>query len=320
MIAGAEANFDCIPESTDSVHGKEGNSVLVGSFLTHKMADCREWKPELPDFFGVFHAYVRSFNRDSKEHKLFLITSGGCSVACDSFFNLHVDAGPWMTAEQVHHSEEAWYLRKMCQRNNAKIILEIAKELKLNIQSYKDVHGYTGEEMLAHTTTETMHCDIYTQDSGSSVVVTNGCSQTTGNINGVLCNMHPSEGVWLFKGPLKGSTTMKKYGGSFGNDSEAGVFPAGTTLTHKSYPWTAKNLMEDGCKRKTSKLVCRDSSSICRVDSTGIVVEDPDGSVPSTYTYTMADEAFLSILQKLRWNRDDSYIELMPIAVVHVQN
>lgn len=89
---GKEASFECIPENTDGV-SEDGGTVMMGSFLTHKMADCVEWKPELPEFFGIFHAYVRNYRNGSKEHKLYVVTSGGCTNACDQFLNLSIDVG-----------------------------------------------------------------------------------------------------------------------------------------------------------------------------------------------------------------------------------
>lgn len=89
---GNEARFECIPENTEGISA-DGGSVLMGSYLTHKMADCVDWMPELPEFFGLFHAYVRNYRNDCKEHKLFIITSGGCTTACDNFFNLNIDVG-----------------------------------------------------------------------------------------------------------------------------------------------------------------------------------------------------------------------------------
>ena len=94
---GNEVSFDCMPENLDQVHsvtdmmvGKQ-SEPLLGSFMCRKVADCREWMPEMPDFVGLFHAYTRGFNQDSRQHKLFIITSGGCNMISDHLFNMYLD-------------------------------------------------------------------------------------------------------------------------------------------------------------------------------------------------------------------------------------
>lgn len=109
------------------------------------------------------------------------------------------------------------------------------------------------------------------------------------------------------------STTMKHYGGSFGDDQHAGVFPTQTNEMHTGYPWNAKNL-RDRAKRKLCKIACKDSSAISRVDEEG----NPKPRNAQYQEHTAIDETFMTVLQNLRWTRDDGIIELMPIAVVHV--
>lgn len=58
-----------------------------------------------------------------RSHKLFIVTSGGCSNLSDKFYNCSVDIrGSSMTAEDVLHSEEAYYLRRINGRNNARCL------------------------------------------------------------------------------------------------------------------------------------------------------------------------------------------------------
>jgi hypothetical protein len=51
----------------------------------------QDWNPELPEYVGIFHAYTRGFNQDARQHKLFIITSGGCNMLCDQYFNMCLD-------------------------------------------------------------------------------------------------------------------------------------------------------------------------------------------------------------------------------------
>jgi hypothetical protein len=51
---------------------------------------------------------------------------------------------------------------------------------------------------MAVFTSDTVEHDI-TRISPEEVAVFNMCTDTTRHMNGVVTNMHPSEGVWLFR-------------------------------------------------------------------------------------------------------------------------
>ena len=68
--------------------------------------DSGSWTPELPDRIGVYHAYVRGFNRDVRVHKMFFCCSGGLSKASDEFCNLVIDVGKHWTAHEVRREIE----------------------------------------------------------------------------------------------------------------------------------------------------------------------------------------------------------------------
>jgi hypothetical protein len=89
----------------------------------------QEWKPEMPERVGIYHAYVRGFNKDTRSHKLFIVTSGGCTAMSDAYFNLFVDVRNHMKVQDVVNSEETWFLRNACRRNNARILLAVARYL-----------------------------------------------------------------------------------------------------------------------------------------------------------------------------------------------
>ena len=50
--------------------------------------DSRPWTPELPERIGIYHAYIRGYNRDVRAHKLFICCTGGLNRASDAFCNL----------------------------------------------------------------------------------------------------------------------------------------------------------------------------------------------------------------------------------------
>jgi len=124
-----------------------------------------------------------------RTHKLFIVTSGGCSNLSDKFYNCSVDIkGSSMAAEDVLESEEAYYLRRTCGRNNARILKTVADEMGLCIPSTMDTCAYDPCEM-AVCTTETMINDVQRQKDGRICVLVN-CVDSTRIDNGVLCSMH----------------------------------------------------------------------------------------------------------------------------------
>lgn len=97
--------------------------------------DSKNWTPEVPDTIGIYHAYLRGYNRDVRAHKLFLACSGGLEKACDSFCNLLIDVGEKWTAKEVADSEEVWWLRKACQRGRCRLLKQLADAYGLRVQS-----------------------------------------------------------------------------------------------------------------------------------------------------------------------------------------
>jgi hypothetical protein len=181
---GKEASFECLQDSSD-----EAGLLLMGSSNT----DCAEWNPEMPSFVGLFHAYVKTFNNDSRHHKLFIVTSGGCTSICNEYFNMFVDVRRHMTVGELLQSEETWYLRRVNERNNARIIAMVADEFKIPIQKIVDSDAMNHQTM-ARITTETVKHDMFKMHgSQHHVSVTNQCTDTSKGTSGIICCMHPSE-------------------------------------------------------------------------------------------------------------------------------
>jgi hypothetical protein len=88
------ASLDCVPENASAVtqHG----TVQATGLLT---VDSQHWTPELPERIGIYHAYIRGFNRDVRTHKLFVVCSGGMARASDAFCNMVIDVGKSWTAQ-----------------------------------------------------------------------------------------------------------------------------------------------------------------------------------------------------------------------------
>ena len=90
---------------------------------------------------GLYHAFVRGHNRDTRSHKLFIVVSGGCSKASDEFYNVVLDCHGHATAGECALSEEAWWLRRACYRSRCRIIAECAKAFGIRTQTIADIHS-----------------------------------------------------------------------------------------------------------------------------------------------------------------------------------
>ena len=64
----------------------------------------------------------------------------------------------------------------------------------------QDIQAHVPAEMAVYTS-DTVEHDIVRSGTGE-VMVFNLCTDTTRHINGIVTNMHPSEGVWLFRSKL----------------------------------------------------------------------------------------------------------------------
>jgi hypothetical protein len=115
----------------------------------------------------------------------------------DKFYNLSVDVRNSMTVDDVLESEEAYFLRRINGRSNARILQMVAEAFKLNVPTTVDTCGYD-PYVIASCTTESMINDMHRQRD-QRVTLLSKCVDTTRIQNGVLCSMHPSEGFWLFK-------------------------------------------------------------------------------------------------------------------------
>lgn len=142
------------------------------------------------------------------------------------------------TAGDVCESEETWFLRKASQRARCRLIKRLADAFELRTDFIQDIQvlymftvfyvyvpdtqapqAYHPAEITIPTC-ETLEHDISRLSDGR-VAVYNLCADTTRNMNGVVCSMHPSEGLWLFRGSPRGPC----YGSMFGSHRVCGMFP-----------------------------------------------------------------------------------------------
>ena len=322
FITGIKAAYNppdlsCIPDNATVVNQSSQTSFMHATDL--QSVDCRPWTPELPDTIGLYHAYIRGFNRDVRVHKLFIICSGGCPKAADELCNLVIDINTDCTAQEVAESEEAWWLRRTCQRSRCRLIKMLADKFGARVQCVDDVLSYTKtrdarQELLAVATTDTVEHDISKRDN--AVSVHNLCVDTTRVTNGILCKMHPSEGYWLFRGAPRGSGVN---GAMFGNHRVCGSFPTRSpAIPAQSARHTNAVLVQDGKEivrsDKLDKLDKLELSGGLENSSDSVNSSHPKNSNPRQH-YMCFDEAYFKNLERMQWNRDNGFVELIPIVV-----
>lgn len=282
-------DLTCIPDNA---------TVITQSGFMHatdlRSVDCKQWTPEPPDTIGLYHAYIRGFNRDVRVHKLFIICSGGCPKASDEFFNTVIDLDNNCTTAEIAESEEAWWLRRTCQRARCRLIKMLADKFGVRVQCVDDVLAYTKtrdcrQELLAVPTTDTVEHDISKRDA-NTVSVHNLCVDTTRVTNGILCQMHPSEGYWLFRGAPRGAGVN---GAMFGSHRVCGSFP---TRSPAIPAHSVRNI--------SNAVLVHDGKEIVRLEKGN-----------SKQHHMCFDEAFFKNLEKMQWNRDNGFVELIPIVV-----
>jgi hypothetical protein len=210
------ASLQCIPDNSDAIteHG-----VMQGTGL--RTVDCKHWTPGMPETIGIYHAYLRGYNRDVRAHKLFVGCSGGLEDASDKFCNLLIDVGGKWTAKEVCDSVETWWLRKASFRARCRLIHGVARAFGLSVPQIQDIQSHA-PSTLAMPCTDTVEHDVTYSAGAGTVSVLNGCCDTTQPFNGILSRMHPGEGMWLFRGAARGGGGI---GSMFGSHRVCGAFP-----------------------------------------------------------------------------------------------
>jgi len=267
--------------------------------------DAKVWTPELPEFAGLYHAYVRGFHKQDRVHKLFIVVNGGCQKACDQFYNLCCDVGTYMTVRQVYDSDEVWWVKRACSRARGMLACMIAKEFGLVVKTSLDTFAKDpANGDLAQATTETIYNDLQYDQRTNTVTMYNHCCNTNKSKNGILCCMHASEGVWLFRGPPQTNSGFSLYGSAWGNSNTQKVpFPTNVVRIHPKYPVSTIHPTDNSARR-----VCMVSNSYDRHVTTMYSAKND--------TYIMMDDVQLQKLKKMGWDVDNGIIELMPAATV----
>jgi hypothetical protein len=294
---GVEATFRCVPDNVDLLSSVRSNGSVMEAGISRtsgrRSVDFADWKPELPHSIGLYQAFCRGYQKDVRVHKLFIGVNGGLNRCSDEFYNLLLDVGNEFTCQEVAFSEEAWWLRKACQRSRARIALMCAEHFGLSIATTRDLFSFS-QDQIGVPIVDTVEFDIK-EGPDDMVEFYSACTDTTVIQNGIITKMHESEGMWIFRGGAKSSAKATSFGALFGSKNVCGVFPTRS-------PYYKRN---QGSPSFVNGL---DSDLVVRHASTPRT--KPDG-----YAFQCFDERFFTNLSSMQWDRNCGVIELVPIVV-----
>lgn len=320
--SGHEPTFECIPTSVEMFNVQ---TKKVTALASQTPIDSKQWEPELPEFIGIYHAFIRDGNKDKRDHKLYIVCSGGCPLAAELYYNTILDLNGCSTVDEVCDSEETWWLRTASQRARCRLAAKLAKKFNIAASAICDPQAFNQDTLTTRAVVDTVINDIQRMRSGH-IALYNNCVDTTSARNGLVNPMHPVEGVWIFRGPQRASGGQT-FGCSWGDQRTDGIFPSGSFQVPDNSPGHA-----DISNRERKKV---NSSNRTRYDpyaelpkimaeTSEVVVtyrcqdsrKTTTGSKKIQRTFSWYDEKALELLSKeLKWDRNSGVVELMPIIV-----
>lgn len=221
----------------DHYSGRERSDILLENLIAERIGrfssvsrgrDSKIWQVDMPSAIGIFHAYVRSRDSGRREHKLFIVASGGCRRASEQYYNMNLDLVGDATLSEMESCEETWWLRRTCTRSRCRTVKLFAEALKLNVPMITDQYAFEENSSIPVFTVDTIENDISVTDDGR-VALFNECVDTTSILNGIICSQGPSESPWVFLGSHQSSVgNLANFGGVFGDQRTCGLFPTGT--------------------------------------------------------------------------------------------
>lgn len=270
-----QPNFSCIADSGEAL-----------------MPDQATWECATPHKLGVYHSFGRTLNKDSREHKVYVVVSGCLTKACEEFQNLCHDCKEKESCRRVLDSEEIHWLRAATHRNHNRIAYDLASSLGLRIKNVLDVHDPRGNVYMALPVCYSYQCDVCIDSKTQQARVVHGGTFLHKTDTAVILDMFATEGFWLFCGPrdLSGGA---EFGTQFAYNAKAPCFPTTTVTYNTRYP--VKN-------RRVSVYV----APSLHADS--MVMSQRAGT-----HYAFPDEAAFACFGRLGFNRNDGTVHLMPL-------
>jgi hypothetical protein len=281
-------SFACMVDDNEDEALNEDELVF-----TKHSCDRDVWDDQIPRKVGLYHAFVRPHTKDSIEHKLFIVLSGSLPFLDEEFHRLWQDCNTFATCEQLLESEELQWFRSATLRNHNRVAASVSDALGLPVRCFIDTEDPTGQRRSAHPTTMTMKSDIDIDLATRRVHLVDGGCFLHKSYNGVLFEMHASEGFWLFTGPPD-HASYNTYGSIFNFHSDMTCFPTTTLKYHEKFPARGTVVTTEHGGQASSDTIFE------RTDAAQVETLFPD-------------ENFMRKCEALGFNRNNAIVSLMPL-------
>ena len=289
-----KANTTNVPAFSCMVDDNEDEALNEDQlYFAKPTCDRRVWDEQAPRKVGLYHAFVRPHTKDSIEHKLFIVVAGSLPFLDEEFHRLWQDSNALITCEQLLESEELQWFRSATLRNNNRVAARVADALGLTVRCFIDTEDPTGHKRSAHPTTMTMLSDIDLDLQTRRVHLVDGGCFLHKSCNGVLFEMHATEGFWLYTGPPD-HASYNTYGTIFNYHGDMKCFPTTTLRYHEKFQ-ARGTVVSTQHGEEQIKDTIYERKDLVQIDT------------------LFPDENFMKVCETMGFNRNNDTVRLMPL-------
>jgi hypothetical protein len=274
---------------------EEDDEALIDDQLVFAKNSCdrQVWDEQKLNKVGIYHAFVRPHTKDSIEHKIFICCSGSVPFLDEEWHRLWQDTSAYTSCQQLLESEEINWFRSATLRHHNRVAARVADALGLPIRCFIDTEDPSNKKRSAHPTTVTMRNDIhYDLHTRRVHMVHDGCFLHN-SANGILHEMHASEGFWLFQGPVD-TASYNCFGTIFHHHKDVSCFPT-TTLRYNDQFQPRGTIVSSQHGGESTKDTIWEVKTPIQVDT------------------LFPDETYMKKAESLGYSRNSQIISLMPI-------
>jgi hypothetical protein len=121
--------LDCMPDMELSIESP------------YFFKDQRSWCENTPCKNGIYHCFMRTTAKNTREHKIFIVVSGYCRHASEELYNMWLDVRHDITVRQFVTCAELDWLRKATIRHHSRLAARVAQALDMNVDLIEDVNS-----------------------------------------------------------------------------------------------------------------------------------------------------------------------------------
>jgi hypothetical protein len=280
--------FHCMPDDNEDENLKEDELI----FAKHS-CDRQVWDEQKPRKVGLYHAFIRPHTKDSIEHKIFIVVSGSIPFLDEEWHRLWQDTNTYTNCQQLLESEEIQWFRSATLRHHNRVAARVADALGLPVRCFIDTEDPSNKKRSAHPTTISMKSDIHFDLSTKRVHMVNDGCFLHNSVNGILHEMHATEGFWLFQGPVD-NASYNCFGTIFNHHKDVSCFPT-TTLRYNEQFHPRGTIVSSQHGGESTK------DTIWEL------------KVPTQVTTLFPDESYMHKVELLGFNRNLQIISFMPL-------